>query len=515
MPLSRLFNWKKLRRTPEPPILRPVLASSSLTVNQSGSVSVIVTVNRTSYTGTITPSISGLPSGTTGAFSPTTLGSGTLTTTLTLTSTAGATTVSNQSFTVTCTGSGVNNATTTGTVTVAATVTPAISIAASKSSTTALQGATDTFDVTLTRTNYTGDVTLAVSGLPSGATASISPNPLTGGTLVGTVTVTNDVAATPVTNDAYTVGATGSGVSAATDVNMTHTITAPSSSRGIPNTSTAVKGTDFQSFADTAALQAQMATNESDSNKLKLFCGVENNYNKIAIATSSIDSRKAMRLTMDNTGGPPNQLFMYFAGYSGQPTANRAGSVNTAFTDCAVYMESSYAAGWTPVGSAAIGHGFKQFAMGYHNATARAGMEWNNTVCECTLGWGGATNQGDIGPAGYNTLTFNGDARPWSTSTVWAGGVIVCWYYEMRAIDADTVRYKFWTWLKGSDPTTNPQMTRDVNIRIGSLPTVNRLACCENFNQVPPNRYMPDGGYMDVHCAYAWDLGYDSNPLNF
>ena len=300
-------------------------------------------------------------------------------TTLTLTATGAATIVSNDTFAVSCTTSGspdLTGASANGTVTVVASATPAISIAASKSSTSALQGDTDSFNVTLTRTNYTGDVTLVVSGLPSGATASISPNPLTGGMVTAGVVITNDVAASTVTNDAYTVGATGAGVTAATNVNMTHTITSPNATRGVFNYSNVVKGSDFSGYADTTALLAAIGTTESDANKQKILTstgtGSSSPASCIQLVTSSLTGNKAMRYLIDNTHGVPNTTMMWFAGYPGMPTTNRTGGVNTPFTDCAVYSEVSYSPGFTTAGSKAGGQGYKQYAIGYSNADRKS-----------------------------------------------------------------------------------------------------------------------------------------------
>ena len=211
-------------------------------------------------------------------------------------------------------------------------------------------------------------------------------------------------------------------------------------------------------------------------------------------------------------------MMMYFAGYSGQPTANRAGGVNTTFTDCAVYSEVSYSPGFTTSGSDATAASYKQYAAAYNNANGRFGMEWAVNTPTFTIGWNGSTNAGDVGGSGTDTVSINGTALPWSTSGgsgVWVVEQVVCWYTEMRTVDSDTVRYKTWSWLKGSNPTTNPQLDRTVNISVGtSLPKCDRVAWGENFNQRAGFRYIANGGYMDNHAHYVWDLGYDANPLN-
>lgn len=515
MSVAAFFRaFRKRPRNVVPKVYAPQFSVAALSVVQNSTVQTTVTFPRSDFSGAITPTVSGLPSGVTGAFSPSTLNGSEPSTTLTLTASAGATIVSNDTFAVSCTTSGspdLTGASANGTVTVVASATPTVAIAASKSSTTALQGDSDNFDVTLTRTNYTGDVTIAVSGLPSGATASISPNPLTGGTLVAGVVVTNDVAASTASNDAYTVGATGSGVTDATPINMTHTITSPNVTRGIPNTSTAVKGTDFQ-YADDAALQAACVDSEGNTQKLSMFCAVTKR-SALSLQTSSITGQKVMRYIADPTGGPP-QMQMYFAGYPGQPTANRAGGVNTAFTEFGAYAEVSYATGFTTAGSGATSNAYKLTAVGMANYSGRCGIEWTNTSgYSYTMGLSG------WGPSAPAT-NGNGTARPYTVTNsvgVWLVPQIVCHYWQVTIIDSDQFKSEHWTWLKGTDPTALPQATltySKATSGLAAFPTYNRIAPGENFNQTAANRYAPVGNYIDWHALYVWDLGYDSNPLN-
>ena len=94
---------------------------------------------------------------------------------------------------------------------------PSISIAASSAALSLTQGGTTTTTVTLTRSNYTSTVTLGIGGtLPSGVTASWSNPTLSGGTLTSVLTFTATGGATVVGSSAFTITASGSGVSDAT-----------------------------------------------------------------------------------------------------------------------------------------------------------------------------------------------------------------------------------------------------------------------------------------------------------
>ncbi len=146
---------------------------SSQTVTSGGATSYGVTINPVSgFSGQVTLSLSGLPSGANGSFAPNpATGSATLSvTTSTITPTGG--------YTLTITGvSGSLTHTTTVTLVV---VTPDFTLSASPSSHTVTQGGATNYSVTINATGgFVGQVTLSVSGLPSSANGSFSPNPAT------------------------------------------------------------------------------------------------------------------------------------------------------------------------------------------------------------------------------------------------------------------------------------------------------------------------------------------------
>jgi subtilase family serine protease len=145
---------------------------ASLTVQQGSNGTSTITVNpQNGFTGSVSLSASGLPSGVTASFNPT---STTGTSTLTLTASSSATTGTK---TVTITGtSGTLTQTTTVSLTVSASTTPNFTLSASPSSVTVLQGTNGTSTITVTSQNgFNSAVSLSASGLPSGVTASFSP----------------------------------------------------------------------------------------------------------------------------------------------------------------------------------------------------------------------------------------------------------------------------------------------------------------------------------------------------
>lgn len=88
-----------------------------------------------------------------------------------------------------------------------AAATPDFGVSAAPGSQTVVQGNSTSYNATVTAQNgFSDNVTLSTSGLPAGATASFSPNPLTGGGGSSTMTVST-LASTPA--GSYTVTVTG------------------------------------------------------------------------------------------------------------------------------------------------------------------------------------------------------------------------------------------------------------------------------------------------------------------
>jgi hypothetical protein len=141
------------------------------------------------FSGTVTFSASGLPAGATASFNPASVaagGSSTVSVGTSSTTPAGT-------YTVTITGtSGSLVHSTNVTLVVNPAVASNFSIAASPSSRTIRRNTSTTYTVTSTPSGgFSGAVTFSVTGLPSGATASFSPNPVAGGSGSSTLTVTS------------------------------------------------------------------------------------------------------------------------------------------------------------------------------------------------------------------------------------------------------------------------------------------------------------------------------------
>ena len=116
-----------------------------------------------------------------------------------------------------CTGWGSPN--TTGIINLlAGSATPSFTLSASPSSVTIAQGGSGTSTITVTDLGgFSGSVTLAASGLPSGVTAAFSPNPTTS---TSTLTLTASATATTGTATVTITGTSGS-LTATTTVSLT------------------------------------------------------------------------------------------------------------------------------------------------------------------------------------------------------------------------------------------------------------------------------------------------------
>ena len=192
---------------------------SSQTIPQGNSTSYNVTITPTNgFAGQVTFSVSGLPTGAGGSFSP---NPATSTSALSVT-----TSMSTPTGTYTVTVTGVSGSLThTTTVTLVVTAAPDFTLTASPSSQTVVPGGSTTFGVTIGATNgFAGQVTLGVSGLPTGANGTFSPNPATGSS---TLSLTSTASTATGTYPLTITGTSGTLTHTAT-VTLVVSLTAPS-----------------------------------------------------------------------------------------------------------------------------------------------------------------------------------------------------------------------------------------------------------------------------------------------
>lgn len=169
------------------------VSPASQSVQQGQVAPYTVTVTSTGgFSGAVNLTTAGLPAGAAGAYTPSsvTLSSGsTATSTLNVT-TAATTPAGTSSLTITGTSGKVSGSVTAG-LTVNYKISSGVSVTATPDSVSVPAGATAVYSLQLTRNNFSGPVSFSVlGGLPSGGTASFSPNPATGTSTTLQVTTT-------------------------------------------------------------------------------------------------------------------------------------------------------------------------------------------------------------------------------------------------------------------------------------------------------------------------------------
>src|SRR5256884_37467 len=150
------------------------LPPPALPIGQGTTGNTTVTIARTNFTGAVTLSLGNAPAGVTGAFDPATPTG----TSSTLTLSVGAA-VAPGVYNLTVDGAGTPGSRSTP-LTVTVSATPDYALSLSPAALTITQGATGTSTVTITRTNFTGAVTLSLGSAPTGVTGAFNPAAPTG-----------------------------------------------------------------------------------------------------------------------------------------------------------------------------------------------------------------------------------------------------------------------------------------------------------------------------------------------
>ena len=225
---SGTFNWStrianfKFAGCGQPDFaLTATPASQSVVAGNGTSYTATVTPS-SGYSGTVTFSVSGLPAGATGTFTPgsvTTSGSSTLGITTTTAVAAGT-------YPLTITGTdGTITHTASVSLVVSAPVVGDFSVGATPASQTVQAGNATTYTATITPSGgFTGTVNLSASGLPAGASASFAPTSVTGGSGSSTLTVSTTSATAAGT---YTLTITGTSGALTHSTTVTLVVTAP------------------------------------------------------------------------------------------------------------------------------------------------------------------------------------------------------------------------------------------------------------------------------------------------
>lgn len=191
IPSNGSFNWRtriasfqfpSCGATPVPNFTLSAAPASQTVVQGSGTSYTATVTAQNGFTGDVSLTLTGLPSGANGVFSPT-LVSGSGTSTLTIT-TAANTPAGTYPLTITGT-SGLLVHTATVTLVVQSTNPPDFTMSASPTARTVTGGSSGSYTITINKLNgFTGTVTFSVSGLPAKTSATFKPTSSTTGTVL-------------------------------------------------------------------------------------------------------------------------------------------------------------------------------------------------------------------------------------------------------------------------------------------------------------------------------------------
>ncbi|MBI4750918.1 MAG: Ig-like domain-containing protein [Acidobacteria bacterium] len=175
--------------TPAPPMVKLGAFPTSRTVAQGESAFFTIELDRTNFEENVNLAVTGLPTGATALFSanPTTASAVQFKVDVTTRVTAG-------NYTLQVTGTGTGVTVTPTQLTLSVTSVSNVVLGANPTTRTVAVGQDANYTLSLTRTNFTGSVTLATTSLPSGVTSSFNPGSVTGTSSTLTVTVSTSAA---------------------------------------------------------------------------------------------------------------------------------------------------------------------------------------------------------------------------------------------------------------------------------------------------------------------------------
>src|SRR5436190_7410795 len=280
------------------------LAPAALTIVQGATGNTTVTITRTNFTDAVTLSLGGAPTGLTGAFDP----AAPTGNTSTLTVSVGAA-VAPGVYNLTVDGTGApGNRSTPLALTVSAA--PDYTLSLAPAALTIAQGATGTTTLTITRTNFTGAVTLSLGNAPTGVTGSFNPAAPTGTS--STLTVSVGAAVLPGT---YNLTVAGIGTPGNRSTPLTLTVSArPDSTLSLaPAALTVAPGATGTTTVTIARTNFTGAVTLSLGNAPT---GVTGSFNPAAptgtsstltVSVGAAVAAGTYNLTVDGTGAPGNR----------------------------------------------------------------------------------------------------------------------------------------------------------------------------------------------------------------
>ena len=314
---------------------------STASVSQGSSTHYTVNVGALNgFSGSVSLSVSGLPSGATASFNPTSIGGG-ASSTLTVT-TATTTPTGSPTLTITGTSGSLSHSIT---VTLTVTGSADFTVSATPSTASVSQGSSTPYTVNVGALNgFSGSVSLSVSGLPSGATASFNPTSIGGGAS-STLTVTT-AATTPTGSPTLTITGTSGSLSHSTTVTLTVT-TGGSSSAKVISIDFVGSGTAMGS-SEVAGVVAKSNWNDATGASSSSPLGLVNETGSATTATVSWQSDNVWSLPISDQPGNVRMMEGYLDNGSGDTTTVTVSGLPPNTNGYSVYV---YADGDNTVGT--------------------------------------------------------------------------------------------------------------------------------------------------------------------
>ncbi|MGQ0641268.1 MAG: COG1470 family protein [Gemmatimonadaceae bacterium] len=214
------------------------VSPTTLPIQAGGSGTLTVAVTRVAFNDAIGVTLENLPTGVTAAPVSIAAGGSTATLTVSVAAIAGA---GASTLTVRASGTGVTARSADVQLVITAALTPSIGLTIAPNALSIAQGLSGNANLTITRSNFTGAVSVSAGGGPAGMTFSFTPTSVTGTTSAMTVAV-----GTAVVPGIYTITVQGTGVNVPNaTATLTVTVTGPPASialSAVPQTLTIQQG---------------------------------------------------------------------------------------------------------------------------------------------------------------------------------------------------------------------------------------------------------------------------------
>jgi len=332
-------------------------------------------------------------------------------------------------------------------------ISPTITLTADDATVSVNAAGAVAINLAIARSGYTGDVFLAVAGLPAGVTGSFSDSTITDAETSSVLTLSASGGAASATDVAFTITATGTGVSNSV-VNGLCTVIASGAY-------TPVAYEDFTSYANTAALVSAVTNGSS------LYSSDDIDGNLVELDTTvTFEGHPTMRYNLPGGGASPPQVTGLFP----------------ATLNCWVRVRIRFGPGFTTnadptnsiPGNSTQSKAYKLLFLAYSSASGRSGIEFTNT--DDYVSYLGTT---------ISSTNYGASATPtWVKATrgEWSSGE---WFDYIMYQEATPTTARFRWWIKQTNSASAPTLIQDTGTYASPItwPSATKLLLGRNYNR--------------------------------